>query len=123
MAEHVSEASFKDQKDLVATMAVYGDYSILCKLLGSTLQQLGDSVQQHLQQGQLPAALTVRAVEACHALCLVLTSLCSWFVSGKHHAKSEDQHLRQLCIEVEAREGAMHAVLLLVKQPALPVSV
>jgi hypothetical protein len=44
----------------------------LCNALGFCLQQLAEGVQQYLQQGQLPAALTVRAVQSCRALLYVL---------------------------------------------------
>jgi hypothetical protein len=51
--------------------------SLICDVLGTVLQQLAEGVQQYLQQGQLPAALTVQAVEACSALCSVMVCVCT----------------------------------------------
>jgi hypothetical protein len=68
MAEHVEEMHFNERIEFLKAVSSDAGCSGLCKMVGSALQQLGDGVQQHLQQGQLPAALTVRAVEACDVL-------------------------------------------------------
>jgi hypothetical protein len=69
----------------------------LCTAAGAALQQLGQGLQQYMQQGQLPAALTERAVEACWALCVVLSCCYSlaWKVDPGQRS-SVFQDLRQV---------------------------
>jgi hypothetical protein len=118
MAEHGSGVQGSDKNMLVNSMVVCQGYSILCKVLGSALQQLAEGVQQYLQQEQLPAALTVRAVEACYALCFVLVRVCDCLISSKHGEGQRDHHLRQTCYSMAVVEGALDAVLQPVVRPS-----
>jgi hypothetical protein len=93
MAEHIQGAGVRPKREFFSSYMVQnGGYLELCTVVGAALQQLAQGVQQQLQQGQLPAALTQRAVEACCALCAVLTWVCG-FALKQHH---DDLGLRNL---------------------------
>jgi hypothetical protein len=90
MEEHIQGAGLRAKREFFGSYVLQpAGYTELCNAVGSALQQLAQGVQQQLQQGQLPAALTQRAVEACCALCAVLTWLCSYTV--KHEAVGDDE--------------------------------
>jgi hypothetical protein len=108
MAEHVHEARQRDKQDIFENMTKNQaqGYAVLCRVLGCALQQLAEGVQQYLQQGQLPAALTERAVAACCALCAVLARICDWHIHAKLDIQSASQILRRLCYESAVQKGA-----------------
>jgi hypothetical protein len=111
MAEHVYRASPSEQQELLNGMSRLNGYSILCKVLGCALQQLAESVQRYLQQGQLPAALTERALSASYALCFVFGSACIWCQYIKHPEASSEQRDRQFYHNVAVTEGALCVLL------------
>jgi hypothetical protein len=77
MAQHMSRSLQADELDdlLAGLNEASSTLQQLYTVTGSVLQQLAQCLQQYLQQGQLPAALTAYAVEACNALCLALISI------------------------------------------------
>jgi hypothetical protein len=75
MAEHMASLAAHEQLELLDGLLATPALHTLYAVTGSALQQLGQGLQQYLQQGQLPAALTVYAVEACKALCHVLSTI------------------------------------------------
>jgi hypothetical protein len=115
MAEHVIQARRNVQKELFLCMT--RGYAVLCKVSTFALQQLAESVQQYLQQGQLPAALTERAFEACYSLCTVLKCVLRWFIQAKESWEDQAEILRQSCYQCGVQEGVLYgAFLLLVMQ-------
>jgi hypothetical protein len=112
MAEHVRELNGRERGALYTFMTEAQGYRILCRVLGSALQQLAEGVQQYLQQGQLPAALTVHVLSTCCDLCDMLSEVLDWALAIATQLKQvnerADQALRQLFYTAESEEGAQH---------------
>jgi hypothetical protein len=107
MAAHVRDLNENEKAVHYTFMTRCEVYRVLCRVLGSALQQLGDGVQQYLLQGQLPAALTVRVIGTCHDLCYVLSQVSEWVqVLGKMGGDERaDQAMRQSFYEMGFEEG------------------
>jgi hypothetical protein len=72
-------------------------FSHLCSGAGFALQQLAEGMQQYLQQGQLPAALTVHAVEACCSLLYMLALV--YFRGGMEMLRQSSENRQQLHLQ------------------------
>jgi hypothetical protein len=97
MAEHIASPQAEEASELLQlTCSARVVFRQLYAALGAALQQLAEGAQQYLQQGQLPAALTVRAVEACNALCLVLCHA----QSHSGDLKEQPSHVRRARCQV-----------------------
>jgi hypothetical protein len=106
MAEHIQGAGVRPKREFFCSYIVQsGGYLELCITVDSALQQLAQGLQQQLQHGQLPAALTQRAVEACCALCAVLTWVCGF--AFKHH--NDDMALRSQFHGINSTSGELGA--------------
>jgi hypothetical protein len=75
MAEHTVFLQREEQHILCAKLLNTAVLQHLYKVTSCVLQQVAQHLQQFMQQGQLPAALTVHAVEACNALCVALGTI------------------------------------------------
>jgi hypothetical protein len=108
MAEHVNSITDSNElKELMDAMLLHYNYLALCKTLAWALQQLAEGVQQYLQQGQLPAALTERALDALHELCQLHFHACQWFMLPAYHSKDDEKRMRQRCYDWELEGGAL----------------
>jgi hypothetical protein len=84
MTEHVHGLGGRSSSwEPFVAKALITDQTPLYTAVAAVLQQLGQGLQQYMQQGQLPAALTERAVDACWALCSLLTFACSCSFGAK----------------------------------------
>jgi hypothetical protein len=89
MAEHFRGASVRAQREFFSQYsAQFAARTDLCTAAGAALQQLAQGLSQYMQQGQLPATLTQRAVEACCALCCMLSSVCRY--ASEHLIRGDD---------------------------------
>jgi hypothetical protein len=98
-------------------MLLMSGSSPICGVLGPALQQLGDSIQQHLQTGQLPAVLTARAVDACAVLCQVLVKICKTAERIVSFSTEDgDSKFREAFYVQECETGGLTRVLIHVPQ-------
>jgi hypothetical protein len=96
MAEHVWALPGDEQHIMLAgLLAKPSTMQELCSATSSVLQQLSEGVQQYLQQGQLPTALTANAVEGCNALCLTLSNILDY--SAKAPVNERHRFAAVLC--------------------------
>jgi hypothetical protein len=121
MAEHVHKALPSKTAEAADCMVSNDGYLMLCTVLGVALQQLAEGVRKFLQQGQLPAALTERATDACSALCFAFNCICDWFkLNAKQYSSTEgERSIRQMCYNQQVEGGARVGALLLAQQPEL----
>jgi hypothetical protein len=105
MAAHVLQLSSSKKMEFIGPSILEGQ-SPLYTAVAAALQQLGQGLQQYMQQGQLPAALTERAVEACWALCSLLRFLCSCLLDASNYSVEGDlEKMRQQLYTVERQTG------------------
>jgi hypothetical protein len=78
----------------------------LCTAVAAALQQLAQGLQQYMQQGQLPAALTVHAVEGISALCYMLGLVSSF---GYAAPPAQRQEQRQQRSQMQRDSGEIHS--------------
>jgi hypothetical protein len=106
------KARGSEADELITGLTVLHGYTLLCSVLQFALQQLAEGVQQYLQQGQLPAALTERVLDACYALCSALVRVCRMFEGANYDAEEGPELMRRKLYENAVQEGALYPALL-----------
>jgi hypothetical protein len=106
MAEHADKGRLPDTRKLFDYITASTGYNSLCRVARVALQQLAEGVQQYLQQGQLPAVLTERALDASYALWSMLTCISRWLVSANINPQESERSLQLwLCYDSGVKEG------------------
>jgi hypothetical protein len=103
LAERMIFLQTEEQRGLLARLLVTSVLQHFYKVTSCVLQQFAQHLQQYMQQGQLPAALTVYAVEACNALCVALSTIHQY--ANKPQMAVQNEARKQFCALMHSTGG------------------